>query len=77
MLLAWKSKGCLEDEAIDVVIPLEIGLLFLLLLLIKVWHHICDLNVGEFRIQVFGVHLDPDIKDNGIKDSVLEATVNF
>lgn len=68
MLLARKSKRCLKYEAINVVIPLKIGLLFLLLFLIKVWHHICDLNVGESRIQVFGVHLDPDT--HGIKDVI-------
>lgn len=58
MLLPRESKGCLKDEVIDVVIPFKICLLFLLFLLIKVRHHVCDLNVGEFRIQVFGVHLD-------------------
>lgn len=58
VLLPRESKGRLKDEAVDVVIPLEIRLLFLLLLLVEVRHHVCNLNVGEFRIQVFGVHLD-------------------
>lgn len=60
MLFARQSKGCLEDEAIDVVIPFKISLLFLLLLLIKVRHHVRDLNVGKSRIQIFGVHLNQD-----------------
>lgn len=63
VLLARKRKGCLEDEVIKVVIPFKVRLLFQLLLLIKVRHHIRDLNVGKPRIQVFGVYLDPDKHD--------------
>lgn len=75
VLLAGKSKGCLEDEVTDVVIPLEVRLLFLLLLLVAVRHHVRDLNVGKFRIQVFGIHLNPN--KHGIKDKVFKATNSF
>lgn len=63
MLLARKSKGCLEDEVIEVVIPFKVRLLFQLLLLIEVRQHVRDLNVGKPRIQVFGVYLDADKRD--------------
>ena len=60
VLLARQSEGRLEHKAVDVVMSLKVRLLFLLLLLIEVGHHVGDLDVGEPGVQVFRVHLRPN-----------------
>lgn len=57
MFLPRQSERRLKHKAFDVVVPLEICPFFLLLLLIKVGHYICHLNVGKLGVQIFGIHL--------------------
>lgn len=52
-----QGERCLEHEAVDVVMPFEIGHFLLLLLLIEVGHHVGHLDVGELWVQVFRVDL--------------------
>lgn len=57
MLLARQRKGRLEDEAVDVVVHLEIRLPVLDFLFLKEWCDIGHLDVGIFGVQILGVYL--------------------
>lgn len=57
VFFSWQSEWRLVHKASDVVVSFKIRPFLLLLFVIKVRNHICDLDVGELWVQVFGIYL--------------------
>lgn len=57
MLLARQREGRLKDEAVDIVVHLEVRLPVFYFFFLKEWRDISHLDVGVFGVQILGVHL--------------------
>lgn len=70
MFFSWKRERSLKHKAADVVVSFKVCPFVVLLLFIKVGHHICHLDVGKLGVQVFRIHLH-------IKHIIMNATFTF
>lgn len=76
VFLPRQCERRLEHEAVDVVMPLEIGHFLLLLLLIEVGHHVGHLDVGKLWVQVLGVDLQHFVRLPTRASDVTKCTEN-